>query len=150
VHVVQLALAGLIAVSLLPTAKAAPLPPRVAFVTAGAVNGTLGMFLGATGLFVGRLFFRPEWPKERVVATLALTQVFGHGLRVVAYGLVGFSVFAKPLVLLPVCASVVLGTLLGKQLNGRLSEASFRRLFQGILLVLTLKLGTDGIIGLWN
>ncbi len=150
VHVVQLVLAALIGVSLLPTAQAKPLPQRLAFVAAGAVNGTLGMFLGATGLFVGRLFLRPEWPKQRVVATLALTQVFGHGLRVVAYGVVGFSVFAKPLVLLPVAASVVVGTLLGKQLNGRLSEAAFRRLFQLILITLTLKLAYDGLNGLFS
>lgn len=150
VHVVQLILAGLIAVSLLPSGQAQPLPPRVAFVTAGAVNGTLGMFLGATGLFVGRLFLRPEWPKQRVVATLALTQVFGHGLRVLAYGLVGFSVFAKPQVLLPFAGSVVVGTLLGKRLNGRLSEGAFRRLFQLILITLTLKLAFDGLNGLFS
>lgn len=150
VHVVQLILAALMAISLLPSATAKPLPPRLAFVTVGAVNGTLGMFVGATGLFVGRLFLRPEWPKQKVVATLALTQVFGHSLRVAAYGFVGFSAFAKPLVLVPVCASVIVGTLLGKQLNGKLSETAFRRLFQGILIVLTLKLTYDGIAGLWN
>ncbi|MES2685146.1 MAG: sulfite exporter TauE/SafE family protein [Pseudomonadota bacterium] len=158
VHVIQLILAALIAISLLPdffagqsagqTAK--PLPPRLAFVAAGAANGALGMFVGATGLFVGRLFLRPEWPKQKVVATLALTQVFGHGLRVIAYGLVGFSALAKPQLLLPVCGSVIVGTLLGKQLNGRLSEVAFRKLFQGILIVLTLKLAYDGLHGLWN
>lgn len=150
VHVIQLILALLIAVSLLPSPQQKPLPQRTAFVMAGAANGALGMFVGATGLFVGRLFLRPEWPKQKVVATLALTQVFGHGLRVIAYGLAGFSVFAKPQLLLPVCASVVLGTLIGKQLNGKLSEAAFRKLFQGILVVLTLKLAYDGLRGLWN
>lgn len=150
VHLVQLILAGLIAISLLPAQRAKPLPPRMAFVAAGAANGALGMFVGATGLFVGRLFLRPEWPKQKVVATLALTQVFGHGLRVIAYGVVGFHALARPLVLLPVCASVILGTLLGRQLNGRLSETAFRKLFQGILIVLTLKLAYDGLTGLWN
>ncbi len=150
VHVIQLLLAALIAVSLLPAPAAKPLPPRLAFLMAGAANGALGMFVGATGLFVGRLFLRPEWPKQRVVATLALTQVFGHGLRVIAYGAVGFSVFARPQVLVPVCVSVVVGTLIGKRLNGRLSEIAFRRLFQGILIVLTLKLTVDGLSGLWN
>ncbi|MES2885294.1 MAG: sulfite exporter TauE/SafE family protein [Pseudomonadota bacterium] len=150
VHVIQLILAGLIAISLLPSRAAKPLPPRVAFVAAGAANGALGLFVGATGLFVGRLFLRPEWPKQKVVATLALTQVFGHGLRVIAYGLVGFSALTKPWVLVPVCVSVIVGTLLGKQLNGRLSEAAFRTLFQGILIVLTLKLSYDGLTGLWN
>ena len=150
VHVIQLILAALIAISLLPSKTAKPLPPRAAFVAAGAANGALGMFVGATGLFVGRLFLRPEWPKQKVVATLALTQVFGHGLRVIAYGVVGFSALAKPALLLPVCGSVIVGTLVGKQLNGRLSEVAFRKLFQGILIVLTLKLTYDGLTGLWN
>lgn len=150
VHVIQLILAALIGISLLPSQQAQPLPQRWAFVAAGAANGALGLFVGATGLFVGRLFLRPEWPRQKVVATLALTQVFGHGLRVIAYGYIGFSAFAKPLLLIPVCASVILGTLLGKQLNGKLSETAFRRLFQGILLALTLKLASDGLTGLWN
>lgn len=150
VHLIQLILAALIAISLLPAPQAKPLPPRLAFVAAGAANGMLGMFVGATGLFVGRLFLRPEWPKQKVVATLALTQVFGHGLRVIAYGLVGFSVFARPQLLLPVALSVIVGTLIGRRLNGRLSETTFRRLFQGILMVLTLKLTYDGLTGLWN
>lgn len=150
VHLIQLILAALIAISLLPAPTAKPLPPRLAFVAAGAANGALGMFVGATGLFVGRLFLRPEWPKQRVVATLALTQVFGHGLRVIAYGIVGFSALTKPLLLLPVYASVIAGTLVGKRLNGRLSETAFRKLFQGILIALTLKLTYDGLTGLWN
>lgn len=150
VHLIQLILAALIAISLLPTAQAQPLPPRLAFVAAGAANGMLGMFVGATGLFVGRLFLRPEWPKQKVVATLALTQVFGHGLRVIAYGVVGFSAWGRPELLLPVCGSVVLGTLLGKRLNGKLSEATFRKVFQGILITLTIKLTYDGLSGLWN
>lgn len=148
VHVVQLILAALMLASLWPAKAAKPLPQRVAFVAAGATNGALGMFVGATGLFVGRLFLRPEWPKQKVVATLALTQVLGHGLRVIAYGLVGFSAFTKPQVLVPVGASVVLGTLLGRRLNGRLSEHTFRTLFQGILIVLTIKLTYDGFSGL--
>ncbi len=150
VHLIQLILAALIAISLLPAPAAKPLPARAAFMAAGAANGALGMFVGATGLFVGRLFLRPEWPKQKVVATLALTQVFGHGLRVIAYGFVGFSAFVKPLLLVPLCASVIVGTLLGRQLNGKLSEMAFRRLFQGILIVLTLKLTYDGLTGLWN
>ena len=147
VNAVRLLLAALILASLLPAAEAQPLPPRFAFVSAGLLNGALGLFVGATGLFVGRLFLRPEWPKARVVATLALTQMFGHGLRVLAYGFVGFSAFAKPLVLLPVCAAVIVGTLVGKRINGKLSEAAFRKLFKTILITLSLKLLWDGLTG---
>lgn len=147
---VRLLLAGLILISLMPwRAVRLSLPARPAFVLAGLLNGALGLFVGATGLVVGRLFFRPEWNKETMIGTLALTQVLGHGLRVIAYGLVGFSALAQPQLLIPLCIAVVLGTVVGKRLNGRLSEQAFARLFQILLIVLSLKLILDGVRGLW-
>lgn len=147
---VRLVLAGLILVSLMPgRARQAALPARASFVAAGVLNGTIGLFVGATGLFVGRLFFRPEWKKDTTIGTLALTQVLGHGLRVAAYGFIGFSALAQPGLLIPLCLAVVLGTVAGKRLNGAMSEAVFARLFRGILIVLSLKLIYDGAQGLW-
>lgn len=145
---VRLMLAGLILASLAPTRDGgAPLPPRPSFVLAGALNGSLGLFVGATGLFVGRLFLRPEWRKETTIATLALTQVLGHGLRVLAYGFVGYSAFARPELLVPLCLAVIAGTWSGKRLNSRLSGAQFARLFKGLLVVLSLKLVYDSLRG---
>ncbi|SFF23121.1 Uncharacterized membrane protein YfcA [Fontimonas thermophila] len=147
---VRLVLSGLILASLLPTrAGVAALPPRPAFTLAGLLNGSLGMFVGATGLFVGRLFFRPEWRKETTIGTLALTQTLGHALRVVVYGFVGFSALAQPLLLALLCGAVIAGTALGKRLNGRLSEVQFAALFKWILIVLSIKLAYDGMRGLW-
>ena len=146
---VCLVLALLILASLAPNrADRAPLPPRAAYLTAGLLNGSLGLFVGATGLFVGRLFFRPEWNKETTIGTLALTQVIGHGLRVVAYGFAGFSVLAQPQLLLPLAAAVVAGTWAGKRANARISQAYFDRLFKAILLLLSAKLLYDGLTGL--
>jgi uncharacterized membrane protein YfcA len=145
---VRLILAGLILASLIPGKDGeAALPARPSFVAAGLLNGSLGMFVGATGLFVGRLFLRPEWRKETTIATLALTQTLGHGLRVLAYGFVGFNVLAKPALLLPLCAAVVAGTWTGKHLNRRLSEDAFAGLFKFILAVLSMKLIWDSLRG---
>lgn len=146
---VCLLLALLILASLVPgQADKAPLPPRGAYLTAGLLNGSLGLFVGATGLFVGRLFFRPEWNQETTIGTLALTQVIGHGLRVLAYGFAGFSVLAMPQLLLPLAAAVMAGTWAGKRANARLSRAHFDRLFKAILLLLSAKLLHDGLTGL--
>ena len=147
--VVCLVLAGLLLASLAPSRSNAPLlPPRPALLVAGLLNGSLGMFVGATGLFVGRLFMLPQWRKETVIGTLALTQVLGHGLRVIAYGLVGFSALARPELLVPLCVSVIAGTAFGKHFNGRISEESFALAFRLILIVLSLKLAWDGARGL--
>jgi uncharacterized protein len=147
---VRLLLAGLILASLAPgRAERAALPARPAFALAGLLNGALGMFIGATGLVVGRLFFRPEWRKETTIGTLALTQTLGHGLRVIAYGFVGFSAFTHPLLLATLGAAVIAGTAFGKRLNGQVSEAQFAALFKWILILLSLKLAWDGARGLW-
>lgn len=146
---VCLLLAALILFSLLPgRTDRAPLPARGAYLVAGLLNGSLGMFVGATGLFVGRLFFRPEWAKETTIGTLALTQVVGHGLRVLAYGFVGYSVLAKPQLLLPLVLAVMAGTWAGKRANARLSQDLFDRLFKLILILLSAKLAYDGATGL--
>ncbi|MGQ0698297.1 MAG: sulfite exporter TauE/SafE family protein [Panacagrimonas sp.] len=148
VNVVRLILAALILASLVPTRdRGAPLAPRPSFIVAGLLNGSLGMFVGATGLFIGRLFLRPEWPKETTIATLAFTQVLGHGLRVLAYGFVGYSAFARPDLLIPLCLAVIAGTWVGKHLNQRLSQERFTTLFKLILVILSLKLVFDSLKG---
>jgi uncharacterized protein len=153
VHVILLLLAGLILVSLIPAKDGAePLAPVPAVLLAGFLNGTLGMFVSATGLFVGRLFLRPEWSKETVIATLALTQTLGHLLRILGFASVGFAVTAQLEVLVPLLLATVAGTFAGRRLHEHLDEARFRALFKGILVVLSMKLAYDGVTGLlgWN
>ncbi|EIT71656.1 MULTISPECIES: sulfite exporter TauE/SafE family protein [Hydrocarboniphaga] len=149
-HWTQLLLAALILASMLPSADsgASKLPEPMLFSVAGLLNGSLGLFVGATGLFVGRLFLRPGWRKETTIGTLALTQMLGHLLRVLAYGFAGFSAFANPHVLLPLCAAVIAGTITGRRLHAHLDERQFALLFKGLLIALSLKLLWDGVSGL--
>ena len=149
VNLILLLLAGLILTSLIPSrGRAEPLRPTPSFLLAGFLNGTLGMFVSATGLFVGRLFLRPEWPKERVIATLAMTQTLGHLLRVLGYASVGFAVTEQLDLFVPIALAVIAGTFAGRGLNEKLDERAFRTLFKAILVVLSLKLIYDGATGL--
>jgi uncharacterized membrane protein YfcA len=149
VNLVLLLLAGLILTSLIPSKEGGePLKPVPAVLLAGFLNGTLGMFVSATGLFVGRLFLRPEWPKETVIATLAMTQTLGHLLRIFGYASVGFAVTTQLDVLIPLLLATVAGTFAGRRLHESLDESRFRTLFKAILGVLALKLLYDGITGL--
>lgn len=149
VHVIQLLLAALILVSLAPVREGAePLRARPAFLLAGLLNGSVGMFVSATGLFVGRLFLRPEWSKQTVIATLAMTQTLGHLLRIFGYASVGFAVTGRLDLLLPMVLAVIAGTFAGRKLHESLDETAFRRLFRLILVVLSFKLLYDGARGL--
>jgi uncharacterized protein len=148
---IEVLLATLILISLRPGAVArAPLPPVASFLTAGALNGSIGSVVGATGLVVGRLFLRPEWRRETVIGTLALTQVLGHGLRVLAFGALGYSVLARPLLLAALCTAVIAGTLAGRLLNRHLDEARYARLVQALLWALSLYLLSTGLWDLWT
>jgi uncharacterized protein len=149
VSVILLLLAGLILVSLIPRRDGAePIPSVPAFLLAGFLNSTVGMFVGATGLFVGRLFLRPEWRKETVIGTLALCQSLGHLLKVAGYASAGFLITHHTDLLLPLVLAVIAGTAAGRVLHRHLSEEKFRGLFRGILIVLSLKLIYDGLGGL--
>lgn len=149
VNWVRLLLAAMILASLLPMrADRALLPAKTSFVLAGVLNGSIGMFVGATGLFVGRLFLRPEWKKETIVGTLALCQALGHLLKILGFASVGFSALSHLDLLLPLAIAVVAGTLAGRWLHDYVSEAAFRRLFTALLLGLSLKLIWDAAKGL--
>lgn len=149
---VDLLLGTLILLSFLPHGSAAltRLPATATYLTAGALNGALGNVVGATGLFIGRLFLRPEWSRQTTVGTLALTQTLGHGLRVVAFGFAGLSVLSQPGLLLGLIVAVMAGTALGRHLNERIDETQFARLARGVLIVLSLFLLTTGLSSLWN
>jgi uncharacterized protein len=148
----QLALAALILFSLAPAPSAwlQQMPRRHMLVVAGALNGVLGNVVGATGLFVGRLFLRPDWSRRTTVGTLALTQTLGHGLRVIAFGFAGLSVLARPALLIGLALAVMLGTALGRRLNDRLDEARFAQLVRGILFALSGVLIIPALWTLWT
>jgi uncharacterized protein len=149
VHVIMLLMAVLVAASLLPESQQAlKLPQHVAVLTAGLLNGSLGMFIGATGLVIGRLFLRPEWKKETVIGTLALCQSIGHLAKIGGFATLGLSAIARLDVLLPLALATVLGTFSGRWLHHFVSEALFQKVFKGILLILSLKLAFDGARGL--
>lgn len=155
-HLLELLMAALIIISLLPGKSDQPLlGPRASFMLAGLLNGSVGMFVGATGLFVGRLFLRPEWRKEQTIATLALTQMLGHALKVAGFAAAGYSAFTEPQLLAALALAVIAGTAAGKWLNGRVSEVQFKQLVTAILWLLSAKLLLDAMTGLewirlWN
>lgn len=150
VDVLRLLLAAILIGSLMPSKPAATprLGLRGAYLLAGALTGSLGMFVGATGVMVGRLFLRPEWSSRTVVGTLAMCQSLAHLLKVAAFATVGASLFERGDLLWPLVAGVIVGTFCGRWLHGRVGDTRFRQVFRLLLAVLALKLGWDGLTGL--
>jgi uncharacterized membrane protein YfcA len=106
----------------------------------GAVASFLTMLVGATGPYVLALFRPLGLGREGLVGTHAAAMTAQHGMKIVAFGLLGFA-FGPwlPLVLAMVAAGFA-GTLVGRRFLGRLSERQFGRLIKVVLTVVALDL----------
>ena len=106
----------------------------------GAVASFLTMLVGATGPYVLALLKPLGLERQGIVATHAAMMTGQHGLKIIAFGLLGFA-FAPwlPLIAAMVAAGFV-GTLIGSRQLGRLSEHQFEVIIKTLLTVLALDL----------
>jgi len=115
-------------------------PSTNALAFGGAFSTLLTMFVGATGPFVAAILRPFELGKLGQVATMSICMVVQHLLKVVVFGLLGFS-FAP---YLPLIAAMIglgfLGTIVGRKLLHSFSEKLFTHILSGVLTVLALRL----------
>lgn len=104
-------------------------------VIGGAISTFLTMFIGATGPFIQSVLLPLGLEKRQLIATHAVCMALQHGLKVVAFGAMGFA-FADwlPLVAMMIAAGFA-GTVFGTRLLDRMSERAFAL---GLKIVLTI------------
>ena len=94
------------------------------------------MFVGATGPLVSSFLSPEKLGRERVVATLAACMTAQHGLKGIAFGVLGFYFQPWIPVIVIMIATGFLGTLLGRRILKKLPERLFSRLFRIVLTLL--------------
>ncbi len=106
----------------------------------GAASSFLTLFVGATGPFVKSIFVALGFDRKQIIATDAVCMSIQHGLKILAFGLLGFS-FREwlPLLLLMITTGF-LGTYLGTRLLEHLPESLFQILLKIILTLVSLDL----------
>ena len=118
----------------------AGVPTRKRFFILGTVGAFISMFIGATGTILSPWVRGVSDDRRVFVATLAAIIMFIHGLKVVVFAVLGFQFFTY----LPLMAAMVtagfLGNWIGFKLLNRMNEELFRRVFQIMLVVLSLRL----------
>jgi uncharacterized protein len=106
----------------------------------GFIATFVTMFVGATGPFVQALFLPLGLEKRGLVASHAACMCIQHGLKVVAFGWLGFN-FADWLPLMAaMIASGFLGTWMGTRLLEKMPEELFKTVLKWLLTVLALDL----------
>ncbi|MEO0999117.1 MAG: TSUP family transporter [Pseudomonadota bacterium] len=115
---------------------------------AGAASSFLTMFFGATGPFVAAWVRTLHLGREAHSATHAAAMVAQHGLKLLAFGILGFAFGPW----LPLTAAMLLsgfaGTWAGRRLLMRLTDRVFDRVLAVILVLLALRLVWRGVTGL--
>lgn len=111
----------------------------------GAITSALTMFLGATGPLVMSVLPRSDWTRHQVVGTHGMVMTFQHGVKALAFIVVGFSLADWWGVLLAMCVGATLGNWLGARVLGQLPEAGFKRILPWLLTVLALRLLWQGL-----
>ena len=129
-----------------------PKPDHVSrgfFVAGGAVTSVGTMIVGATGPLVAALLSARGLTRQPLIATHATCMVVQHGLKILAFGLLGFAYAAWAPLLGAMILSGVLGTWIGRQALDNIPEEKFKITFKIVMTLLSLQIIWSAIAG-WS
>lgn len=106
----------------------------------GVISSFLTMFFGATGVFVANFVKSLKLPRQSHVATHAVLMTLQHSMKIVVFGLLGFAYGPWIGFMIAMIAAGFLGTLAGKAVLERVSDMHFRRIFDVVLVLISLRL----------
>lgn len=121
--------------------------PLWSYAIVGFVVGILAIFVGATGPFIAPFFLRDDLDKEQIIGTKAACQTLVHLGKLPAFLSIGFDYTPHLSLLLAMTAAVMVGTVAGKWVLGRMSKRVFTLIFEGVLASLALYLVARGLLG---
>ncbi|MVW70936.1 sulfite exporter TauE/SafE family protein [Bordetella sp. 15P40C-2] len=108
------------------------------FVLGGAISSFCTMLVGATGPLVAALIARTGLVKQPLVATHAACMVIQHGLKIAAFGTLGFAYAEWAPLIAAMIASGVVGTWVGTRTLDNLPESTFRLGFKIVMTLVSL------------
>jgi uncharacterized membrane protein YfcA len=115
-------------------------PGLKTFFFTGAVGSFLTMFFGATGPIAATMLSATQLGRLNIVATHAACMVAQHGMKIIAFGLLGFA-YGKwaPLIVVILVAGFA-GTYIGTHYLRKMPEETFKRGFTFVLTVIAIYL----------
>jgi len=116
----------------------------------GAASSFLTMFFGATGPFVAALVKAFRLDRLTHVGTFSACMSLQHGLKLITFGLLGFTFAPWLPLLVAMLAAGFLGTCLGRLVLGHLDDGRFHLVLNLILTALAVRLlWTAATAGSW-
>ncbi len=119
-------------------------PGRVALAAMGLVSTFLTMFFGATGVFVASVVRAMKFDRLTFVASHAACMTIQHGIKVIAFGFLGFAFGEYAVLMVLMVTSGLLGTFVGRKVLAKTGDERFQMILNGILTLLALRLLWQG------
>ena len=113
---------------------------RGRFAVLGFAATFLGVFVSATGTLVAPFVASLAPDRRKHAATLGALMMMVHIAKVIAFGLIGFSIGSYAPLIVAMVVSGAAGNWIGEEALNRISERNFRLLLQIILSALALQL----------
>lgn len=110
----------------------------------GLISSFLTMFFGATGTFVATFTKSLELERHAHVATHATLMTLQHGLKIVAFGMLGFAFGPWLVFMAAMIAAGFIGTVAGRHVLVRMTDKGFKRALDAVLILISLRLIWQG------
>ena len=123
---------------------------RSAMAGMGLVSTFLTMFFGATGVFVASVIRTLGFDRLTFVASHATCMTLQHGIKVIAFGLLGFAFGDYAPLMLSMIASGLLGTFAGRYVLTRTPDERFQVILNGLLTLMAIRLLWQGVSALYQ
>ena len=107
---------------------------------AGGVSSFLTMFFGATGPFVSAYLKTRQYDRMGQVAMQGACMTVQHGLKVIAFGLLGFAFGPYIVLIVGMIAFGFVGTSVGRKVLMKIDEKRFKFALNTMLVLLSLRL----------
>ncbi|MEM8950853.1 MAG: sulfite exporter TauE/SafE family protein [Pseudomonadota bacterium] len=117
---------------------------RSALALTGLISTFLTMFFGATGVFVASVIKTLKLDRLAFVASHAACMTLQHGIKVIAFGFLGFAYGDYALLMAAMILAGLLGTWAGRYVLMRTPDERFHLLLNGLLTILALRLLWQG------
>ena len=108
-------------------------PGAKTFFTTGVVGSFLTMFFGATGPIAATMLGVTKLDRLGIVATHAACMTAQHGLKIIAFGFLGFAYGPWAMLIVAILVSGFAGTALGTRYLRKMPETTFKTGFKYIL-----------------
>jgi uncharacterized membrane protein YfcA len=111
-----------------------------ALVALGFYQTGLGMLVGATGPLGAAVLRHYNSGRDWLVVNTAVYMSVNHGLRIIAFGLLGFSFSPWWELMLGMVAAGIFGSWVGTKLRSHIPQATFQRWFKVLVSLLAVRM----------